>query len=223
MKIHREGYLIILIATILLGSIQVGNYFLWKSIDWLWLYVLLSIAVLVMFYLVVQFFRVPNIEFKGGENEIISPADGKVVVIEEAVETEYFKDKRIQVSIFMSPLNVHANFNPISGKVKLAKYHPGKFLVAWHPKSSTDNERTSIVVEHKSGHEILFRQVAGAVARRICYYVSDNDEVKAGEEFGFIKFGSRIDLYLPLGTKINVEIDEVVKGRITKIGELPTK
>ena len=148
------------------------------------------------------------------------PADGKVVVIEETEETEYFKDKRIQISIFMSPLNVHANFNPISGIIKYVKYHKGLFLVAWHPKSSTDNERSTVVTEHSSWKEVLFRQVAGAVARRICYYVQLNQKVTAGEEYGFIKFGSRIDLYLPLDSIINVKIGDVVKGRITKIGEL---
>ena len=220
MKIHREGYLIILIAFLILGSIQVGNYFLYQTIGWSWLYYLIIAACIVFMYLVLQFFRVPNITPKFDTNDILCPADGKVVVIEEVEETEYFKDRRIQVSIFMSPLNVHANFNPISGLVKYVKYHPGLFLVAWHPKSSTDNERSTVVVEHENGQEVLFRQVAGAVARRICYYVKPNQTVTTGEEYGFIKFGSRIDLYLPLGTKIDVKIDDVVKGRITKIGEL---
>ena len=220
MKLHREGYLIILIAFLILGGIQVGNYFLYKTLDWAWLYYLLTLAVIVFFFLVVQFFRVPNITPKFDVNDILCPADGKVVVIEEVEETEYFKDRRIQVSIFTSPLNVHANFNPISGLVKYVKYHPGLFLVAWHPKSSTDNERSTIVIEHESGQEVLFRQVAGAVARRICYYVKPGQQVTTGGEYGFIKFGSRIDLYLPLGTKIDVKINDVVKGRITKIGEL---
>jgi phosphatidylserine decarboxylase len=148
------------------------------------------------------------------------PADGKVVVIEEVEENEYFKDRRIQISIFMSPLNVHANFNPISGIVKYVKYHKGLFLVAWHPKSSTDNERSTMVIQHSNGKEVLFRQVAGAVARRICYYIQPNQEVKTGEEFGFIKFGSRIDLFLPLDSKINVKIGDVVQAKLTKIGEL---
>jgi phosphatidylserine decarboxylase len=173
-----------------------------------------------MAYLIIQFFRVPKREFQGLDNEIISPADGKVVVIEEVDETEYFNDRRIQISIFMSPLNVHANFNPISGIVKYIKYHPGLFLVAWHPKSSTDNERSTFVVEHASGKQVLFRQIAGAVARRICYYIQPGDKVKAGEEYGFIKFGSRIDLLLPLDTKLNVKIGDKVKGQLTKIGEL---
>ena len=220
MKIHREGYTIILIALLILSAIQVGNYFLYTALGWMWLFLLLSLGVLVMFYLVVQFFRVPKRECFTEANDIICPADGKVVVIEEVEETEYFKDKRIQISIFMSPLNVHQNNNPISGIIKYVKYHPGLFLVAWHPKSSTDNERTTIVTEHASGKEVLFRQIAGAVARRICYYVRPEQTVTAGEEFGFIKFGSRIDLLLPLDTKIDVKIGDKVKGRITKIGEL---
>ena len=208
------------IAFVLLSGVHVGNYFLNQSLGWTWLYVLLTVAEIVMMYLVVQFFRVPNITPVFGENDILCPADGKVVVIEETEENEYFKDRRIQVSIFMSPLNVHANFNPISGIIKYVKYHKGLFLVAWHPKSSTDNERSTVVTEHSSGKEVLFRQIAGAVARRICYYVEEGQQVTTGSEYGFIKFGSRIDLFLPLGTTINVKIGDVVKGRITKIGEL---
>lgn len=220
MKLHREGYLIITIGLIILIAIQGLNYYLWTLVDLWWLYALLTLGVIVMAYLIIQFFRVPKITYVEKTNEIICPADGKVVVIEEVEETEYFNDRRIQISIFMSPLNVHANFNPISGIVKWAKYHKGLFLVAWHPKSSTDNERTTFVIEHESGKEVLFRQIAGAMARRICYYVQPGDKVKAAEEFGFIKFGSRIDLLLPLDTKIDVKIGDVVKGRITKIGEL---
>ena len=141
-------------------------------------------------------------------------------MIEEVEETEYFKDKRIQISIFMSPLNVHANYNPISGIIKYVKYHKGLFLVAWHPKSSTDNERSTFVTQHANGQEVLFRQIAGAMARRICYYVKENQQVTTGEEFGFIKFGSRIDLFLPLDATIDVKIGDVVKSKLTKIGEL---
>ena len=220
MKLHREGYLIMAIAFVLLSGVHVGNYFLYQSLGWNWLYALLTLAEIVMMYLVVQFFRVPNITPVFGEYDILCPADGKVVVIEETEENEYFKDRRIQVSIFMSPLNVHANFNPISGIIKYVKYHKGLFLVAWHPKSSTDNERSTVVTQHSSGKEVLFRQIAGAVARRICYYVEEGQQVTTGSEYGFIKFGSRIDLFLPLGTTINVKIGDVVKGRITKIGEL---
>lgn len=220
MKLHREGYLIITIGILILIGIQILNLWLWTIVGLWWLFALLTIGVLVMAYLIIQFFRLPKRIFQGLDNEIISPADGKIVVIEEVDEAEYFNDRRIQISIFMSPLNVHANFNPISGIVKYVKYHPGLFLVAWHPKSSTDNERSTFVVEHASGKEVLFRQIAGAVARRICYYIQPGDKVKAGEEYGFIKFGSRIDLLLPLNTKINVKIGDKVKGQLTKIGEL---
>ncbi len=220
MKLHREGYLIITIGLLILIGIQFLNFLLFIAVGWLWLFAILTLGAMIMAYLIIQFFRIPKVLFQGGENEIISPADGKVVVIEEVEEKEYFNDKRIQISIFMSPLNVHANFNPISGIVKYAKYHAGLFLVAWHPKSSTDNERTTFVVEHPNGKEVMFRQIAGAVARRICYYVQPGDKVLAGDEYGFIKFGSRIDLLLPLDTKIDVKIGDKVKGRITKIGEL---
>ncbi len=220
MKLHREGYFIMTIGLLILSMIQIGNFLLLTKLGWLWLFAILSVGVLVMAYLIIQFFRVPKRTCVYNENDIFCPADGKVVVIEEVTETEYFKDKRIQLSIFMSPLNVHANYNPISGIVKYVKYHPGLFLVAWHPKSSTDNERTTMVVEHKSGQEVLFRQIAGAVARRICYYLQPEQQVETGEEFGFIKFGSRIDLFLPLDAKINVKIGDVVKAKLTKIGEL---
>jgi phosphatidylserine decarboxylase len=220
MKLHREGYLIMTGGLLLLTGIQFLNYFLFKWTGWLWLFALLSLGVLTMAYLIIQFFRVPNRTCVYNENDIMCPADGKVVVIEEVEESEYFKARRIQVSIFMSPLNVHANYNPISGLVKYVRYHPGLFLVAWHPKSSTDNERSTMVIEHASGKEVLFRQIAGAVARRICYYLNINQSVKTGEEFGFIKFGSRIDLFLPLDSKINVKIGEIVKAKLTKIGEL---
>jgi phosphatidylserine decarboxylase len=220
MKLHREGYLIMTVGLLLLSAVQIGNYFLLSVTGWVWLFALLTIGVLVMAYLIVQFFRVPERTCVYNENDIMCPADGKVVVIEEVVEGEYFKDKRIQVSIFMSPLNVHANYNPISGLVKYIKYHPGLFLVAWHPKSSTDNERSTMVVEHASGKEVLFRQIAGAVARRICFYMQEKQQVKTGEEFGFIKFGSRIDLFLPINSQINVKIGDVVQAKLTKIGEL---
>lgn len=220
MKLHREGYLIITIGLFILIGIQLLNLWLFTLVGLWWLFALLTLGVLVMAYLIIQFFRLPKRLFKGLDNEIISPADGKVVVIEEVEEAEYFNDRRIQISIFMSPLNVHANFNPISGIVKYVKYHPGLFLVAWHPKSSTDNERSTFVVEHSSGKEVLFRQIAGAVARRICYYIEPGDKVRAGEEYGFIKFGSRIDLLLPLDTKLNVKIGDKVKGQLTKIGEI---
>ena len=204
----------------LLTGIQVLNYYLFTFTGWLWLFLLLTLGALVMAYLIIQFFRIPKRTCTFADNDIMCPADGKVVVIEEVEETEYFKDKRIQISIFMSPMNVHANYNPISGAVSYVKYHPGLFLVAWHPKSSTENERTTMVVRHSSGKEILFRQIAGAVARRICYYIRPEQNVTTGEEFGFIKFGSRIDVFVPVGTKINVNLGDVVKGKLTKLGEL---
>ncbi len=220
MKLHREGYLVMAIGLLILTAIQIGNYFLFTATGWLWLFLLLTLGALVMAYLIIQFFRIPKRECVFEANDIICPADGKVVVIEEVEETEYFHDKRIQISIFMSPMNVHANYNPISGIVKYVKYHKGLFLVAWHPKSSTDNERSTFVIEHESGQEILFRQVAGAVARRICYYVEENQTVETGSEFGFIKFGSRIDVFLPLGTPLNVKIGDKVQGKLTKLGTL---
>lgn len=220
MTLHREGYLIMAVGLTLLTGIQILNYYLFTFTGWLWLFLLLTLGALVMAYLIIQFFRIPKRTCTFTDNDIMCPADGKVVVIEEVEETEYFKDKRIQISIFMSPMNVHANYNPISGAVSYVKYHPGLFLVAWHPKSSTENERTTMVVRHSSGKEVLFRQIAGAVARRICYYIRPEQNVTTGEEFGFIKFGSRIDVFVPVGTKINVNLGDVVKGKLTKLGEL---
>lgn len=223
MKLHREGYAIIATAVILLTGIQLANFWLWGKLEWNWLFILLTIVVVALLYLVVQFFRVPSIQVNANPLDVLCPADGKVVVIEEVEETEYFKDRRIQISVFMSPLNVHANFNPISGVFKYVKYHAGLFLVAWHPKSSTDNERTTMVIEHENGQEILFRQIAGALARRICYYVEAGDQATVGGEFGFIKFGSRVDIFLPLGTNVEVELNQVVKGRLTKLATLVEK
>ncbi len=220
MTLHREGYLIMAVGLTLLTGIQILNFYLFTFTGWLWLFLLLTLGALVMAYLIIQFFRIPKRTCTFTDKDIMCPADGKVVVIEEVEETEYFKDKRIQISIFMSPMNVHANYNPISGEVSYVKYHPGLFLVAWHPKSSTENERTTMVVQHSSGKEVLFRQIAGAVARRICYYIRPKQHVITGEEFGFIKFGSRIDVFLPIGTKINVNLGDLVKGKLTKLGEL---
>ena len=220
MKLHKEGFSSILFASLFfLCSEILLVYFEIYKISLIG-FVLGSFLPLLILILIVQFFRLPIRKFNFNEGQILCPADGKVVVIEEVEETEYFKDRRIQISIFMSPLNVHANFNPVSGEIQYAKYHPGLFLVAWHPKSSTDNERTTIVTKTKSGHDVLFRQVAGALARRICYYVKEGQTVKGGEEFGFIKFGSRIDLYLPLSAKIKVSLNQKVKGQLTEIAEL---
>ena len=218
MTLHREGYLIMAVGLLILTTIQIGNYYLFAFTGWLWLFLLLSLGALVMAYLIIQFFRIPARTCVFTDNDIMCPADGKVVVIEEVLETEYFNDKRIQISIFMSPMNVHANYNPISGIVKYVKYHAGLFLVAWHPKSSTENERTTMVIQHSSGKEVLFRQVAGAVARRICYYIQPEQKAITGEEFGFIKFGSRIDVFLPLDCQINVKIGDKVQGKLSKLG-----
>ncbi len=176
-------------------------------------------ALLILFFLFAQFFRVPKRSINEVEGEVMCPSDGKVVVIEKVFEPEYFKDDRIQVSIFMSPLNVHVQWTPIAGLVKYAVYHAGKYLVAWHPKSSTKNERTTLVVESSKG-DVLFRQIAGAVARRIRYYVKPGDLIMAGEEVGFIKFGSRIDVFLPLDADIHVKLEEKVKGRETLLATL---
>jgi len=220
MTIHKEGYssiaLTVLFIFILNALIQ---FYFPDNITLHWFIYILSA---ILFLVVLQFFRHPKITVTQDEKMVICPADGKVVVIEEAQETEYLKDKRLQISIFMSPINVHVNRNPITGVVKYFKYHPGKYLVAWHPKSSTDNERTTVVVETHQGIPVLFRQIAGAMARRIVWYVKEGDEVQQSEQFGFIKFGSRVDLYLPLGTKVNVNLGDVVKGGRTVLAELVT-
>ncbi len=215
MKIHREGYWYILIATVLWAGLAWAMFhFIPTSLDWL--SAGLSFVLFLLWFWVVIFFRLPVRNLIHGESKIIAPADGKVVVIEETYESEYFKDKRLQVSIFMSPINVHVNRNPVSGVVKYMKYHAGKYLVAWHPKSSTENERTTIVIGNDNG-DILMRQIAGALARRICWYVNEGDTVRQNEEFGFIKFGSRVDLFLPLGTQVDVKIGDVVKGGVTVV------
>jgi len=170
--------------------------------------------------LILQFFRNPSRHTVLQENGVIAPADGKVVIIEKVFEPEYFQGERLQISIFMSPFNVHVNRNPVSGVVSFFKYHPGDYLVAWHPKSSTLNERTTVVVRNNQGHEVLFRQIAGAFARRIRWYISTGDCVRQGEEFGFIKFGSRVDLYLPLNTVPDVQIGQTVRGGETCIANL---
>lgn len=212
MTIHREGRKIIFFTLLILAVLNVSLYNFIPEI----IANLLILVSVVFFLLIVQFFRNPNRDTPINDNDIIAPADGKVVVIEEAVETEYFNDKRIQVSIFMSPLNVHVNRNPISGTVKLAKHHHGKYLVAWHPKSSTENERTTVVIENSTS-SVLFRQIAGAVARRIVMYSKDGQDAVQGREMGFIKFGSRIDLFLPLDCKIKVNIDQKTVGGETVV------
>ncbi len=212
---HKEGFAII--RNTIIGLIAINSTACYFAGGFIWAVNLLIFASVVFAILVLQFFRNPKRNTVINANHIIAPADGKVVVIEEVVEHEFFKDKRIQVSIFMSPLNVHVNRYPITGEVKYAKYHPGKFLVAWHPKSSIENERTTVVVKNETTGPILFRQVAGAVARRIVMYSKKGDKASQGADMGFIKFGSRIDLFLPLDAKINANIDDVVKGGETVI------
>ena len=215
MTFHKEGIPSLIITIIVVAIINfLTIYFLGGYPIVIYFGYLLSAFLLIV---ILQFFRNPTRNVIINDNHIIAPADGKVVVIEEVIESEYFKDKRIQVSIFMSPTNVHINRYPISGIVKYVKYHPGLFLVAWHPKSSTDNERSTIVVEHKNGQLILFRQIAGALARRIVNNAKEGDIAIQGSEFGFIKFGSRVDLLLPTSVKINVKLEEVVRGRETVI------
>jgi phosphatidylserine decarboxylase len=219
MKLHREGFSILLISLFISIAIGITNYLLYSS-ECLWLFISIEALNFVLLILIVQFFRIPKRHKHYESDQIVCPADGEVVVIEETLETEYFNDKRIQISIFMSPLNVHANYYPINGTVCYQKYHPGKFLVAWHPKSSTENERTSMVIKTADGTEILVRQIAGAMARRICYYNEIGSVAKQGEEFGFIKFGSRIDVFLPLNTTLSIEIGEKVQGKLSILGKL---
>jgi len=218
MRFHKEGYaslFLVLVFSVII--IFIAHYFFpnFQIAHW-FAYVLCSILTIT----IVQFFRNPIRKYTLGENLIICPADGKVVVIEETNEGEYFKDKRLQVSIFMSPTNVHINRFPISGIISFFKYHSGKFLVAYDPKSSTDNERTTIVVKHKNGTEILFRQIAGALARRIVWYCKEGEIAEQCEQMGFIKFGSRVDLFLPIGTKLNIKLGDLVRGSQTVLGEI---
>ena len=218
-RIHQEGHRILLVSGIVLLAVNAFVAVYFRHIAVYYLTGGISLVVLLAF---ASFFRIPTRNFFSSDNHIVAPADGRVVVIEEVVETEYFKDKRSQVSIFMSPANVHVNRTPISGVVKYQKYHPGKYLVAWHPKSSEKNERNTIVLEHdESDAEILVRQIAGKLARKIRWYLNEGDEVEQNAELGFIKFGSRVDLFLPLGTKIEVDLKQKVKGGITIIGTLP--
>ena len=208
-RFHKEGYKIIVIAFIL--SIT-GILLAEKIIEIIWVVKAIQIAILAFLCIVLQFFRNPKRATNLNENTIIAPVDGKVVVIEEVEEPEYFKDKRLQVSIFMSPINVHVTRYAMSGVVKYSKYHPGKYLVAWHPKASSENERTTIVLDNKIFGEVLYRQIAGALAKRIVNYAEEGTEVIQGADAGFIKFGSRVDLYLPIGTELTIKLGDVVKG-----------
>lgn len=213
MIIHREGYKTIAITALIFGLLNVASFsFLSASMPWLTM--VLFVVTLFLLLFIISFFRIPNRVMTINDKQIICPADGKVVVIEEVTEVEYFKDRRIQVSIFMSPANVHVNRNPISGEVVYNQYHKGKYLVAWHPKSSTENERWSVVTKNNHG-EILYKQIAGALAKRICNYTKVGQQINQGDEYGFIKFGSRVDVLLPLNAKINVNLNQSVKGGVT--------
>lgn len=211
MRIHREGPKLLIIFFILILSINIAFFGLLPEYPVVNYIILTASLVSYAFYF--QFFRDPERSIELNDNHIIAPADGKIVVIEEVEEPEYFNNEpRRQISIFMSPMNVHVNRNPVSGILKYFKYHPGLYLVAWHPKSSTLNERTTLVYETKNGQEILIRQIAGAMAKRIRWYVKPNDTLKQGDRFGFITFGSRVDVFVPLDVKINVEIDQKSVG-----------
>ena len=214
--IHREGYKIILVTGITLFLI---NILVSALSDYKGLNITVQVLSAIIFLFTASFFRHPSRTTPDDEMNIIAPADGKVVVLEEVEEPEYFKDKRLQLSIFMSPTNVHVNRYPISGLVKYTKYHPGKYLVAWHPKSSTENERNTVVVGNETA-EILMRQIAGKFAKKIVCYAKVNQEADQGSEFGFIKFGSRVDLYLPLGTPIHVKLNQKVRGGVTILGKM---
>ena len=211
---HKEGFKIIrnTIVTLLIINSIAWYFFIGSN-----LIKIISLSSVVFIILILQFFRNPKRISPDNYNQIIAPADGKIVVLEKTIEHEYFEDTRIQVSIFMSPFNVHVNRYPISGEVKFTKYHPGKFLVAWHPKSSTENERTTIVVENEITGPILLRQIAGAVAKRIILYAKKGEKCSQGHDMGFIKFGSRVDLFLPLDAKMNIKVNDIVKGGQTII------
>ena len=213
MKIHKEGYRSLIIAIIVFAVINLAAYFFISEYSVLiaWLVLVISFALLIFLF---SFFRIPKRSHTTGEDSIIAPCDGTVVVIEEVEPDEYFKDRRLQLSIFMSPLNVHVNRNPVSGAITYSQYHKGKYLVAWHPKSSTENERHSVVYK-TSGKELLVKQIAGALAKRIVNYLKPGDEVMQGSEMGFIKFGSRVDLLLPLDVRVEVKINDKVKGGVT--------
>lgn len=214
---HKEGHKIIFITFVItVATIFLTDYFIENH----WLQILIQLVFLVFLILILQFFRNPKRHTKSNDKHVLSPVDGKVVVIEEVFEKEVFNDKRVQVSVFMSPINVHVTRYPIAGKVVFSKYHPGKYLVAWHPKASEENERTTVVLENGTFGKILYRQIAGALAKRIVNYAKFGDDVQQGADSGFIKFGSRVDVFLPLNTDIKVRLNQKVKGGETVIAEL---
>ena len=215
MTIHKEGYKSILISAIVFAAINLASFY-FLSFHYPWISWLIFLASILMMFFIISFFRVPSRQLATGENLVICPADGKVVVIEEVYDEEYFGAKRLQVSIFMSPANVHQNRNPVSGEVVYNQYHKGKYLVAWHPKSSTENERHCVVYK-KGGKELLVKQIAGALAKRIINYLQTGQKVEQGNEMGFIKFGSRVDLLLPIDAKVLVKIGDKPKGGVTVV------
>ena len=214
---HKEGHKIILATLVIVVAVFLlsDNY-----IDIPWLVKFIQITLLILLILILQFFRNPKRHTSLNDKQVIAPVDGKVVVIEEVFEKEYFNEKRLQVSVFMSPLNVHVTRYPISGKILFSRYHPGKYLVAWHPKASEENERTTIVVDNKTYGKVLYRQIAGALAKRIVNYATEENMAIQGEDAGFIKFGSRVDLFLPLDTNIKVKLNQKVRGGETIIAEM---
>jgi len=217
MIIHKEGRVVLFVLLLILFALNWAIAHFWPEQSILQ-DVVLGLSI-VFYSLILQFFRSPVFKVEENDNRVLAPADGKVVVIEETTETEYLKDRRIQISIFMSPVNVHVNRMPVKGVISLFRYHAGKYLVAWHPKSSTENERTTVVTKMSNGTEILFRQIAGALARRIKCYVKEGQALNQGEEFGFIKFGSRVDVFLPLKSKVKVKIGDKTTGGKTVIAE----
>lgn len=221
MRIHKEGYTSLFFALLFIVGVVIIINIIW-SVPTIWHY--MGYGILAIFFLIIlQFFRSPSRQTEINSKNVLSCADGKVVVIEKTFENEYFKDERLQISVFMSPLNVHVNRNPISGIVKYSKYHPGKYLVAWHPKSSTENERTTVVIDHPEKGSILIRQIAGALARRIVCYSKEGEDVLQGGELGFIKFGSRVDHFLPLDADVKVKIGDKVTGGSTILATIGKK
>lgn len=217
MTIHKEGRTLLVVLAVVLAAI---NYAVFRWVEQSAITYTVLTASLIFYLLILQFFRLPACHTPEDPTAVYAPADGKVVVIEKTNESEYLNEDRIQVSIFMSPINVHVNRSPVKGKISYLKYHPGKYLVAWHPKSSTENERTTIAMETEKGIRILFRQIAGAMARRIKWYINEGDQLSQGEEFGFIKFGSRVDVFLPLDAKIEVAINDKTTAGKTVIARL---
>jgi phosphatidylserine decarboxylase len=218
MRLHKEGHTILTVSGIIFLVLCILTNWYFGSNSFVFIGTLT--ICLVLYILFLQFFRYPKRDLTLGEKLIVAPCDGKVVVIEEVFEPEFYKEKRLQLSIFMSPINVHANWYPMSGRISYVRYHVGKYLVAWHPKASTENERSTIVIEKDNKTSILIRQIAGALAKRIVYYPHENDKIRQCGELGFIKFGSRVDVYMPLGTNVNVKIGDKTKGGVTVLAEM---